>query len=302
VVSSQKHFEASSACKSVLPACHFSKGVHVIPLSFNKNLNPRLLMSYLLNIFRELALSDLTDEMKETIPESLYESAYLIMKYSGSNHELFALMRHSEHVIVIQALARIFPDKKFADFLNLTDKAWEEFQENYRIKEPEEFIVLEWAKEEEVYQKLDSDWNQEQKRIALKISAGLKVKKFIEKTVKKRKNEGNIFISSGKELMTAVQKFHMELNDLLYKSHLKKVLDYHHLFSRYLFISQMYKNSSINDKESTEKMLIEVKEEVDNFRAWLKAITPDIENPRKVHKKKYKMRWPMRFKYAKNKR
>ena len=309
LMSHKTYFVTSTLAKSFLPSCHEEKGVNYIPEAIFCTSNPRILLSYSLMILKELNISDVSKQLKDSIYASIYECIYMIMKYCGSTHEIFSIMRNKENIIVIETAALIYPESRLKDFVGLTDKDWEEFQENYLISNHEKYAVGKWANEAEIYKQLDLDWNKEQYRISKDIHSARIIQKFFNKQFKRKALENlsdinRIKFSSnaGKELISIVYKLHLELNDFYYKVHMKKVLDYHHLFNKYYFIATMYQNCKTIDDTQIEKMILEVNEEIDNFKAWRKAITPEIEAPRKVHKKKYKMRWPMRFRYAKNRR
>lgn len=309
LVSHKTYFVASTLAKSYIPLSRQEKGVNYIPEALFNTTNPRILLSYSLMILKEVNICDISKQLKDNIYASIYESLYMIMKYCGSSHEIFSIMRNKENIIVIETAAVFYPESRLKDFVGLTDKDWEEFQENYLINDREEYIVGQWANEDEIYKKLDLDWNKEQYRISRDIRAARIIKSFFNRQFKRRAlenisdiNRTKFASNAGKQLIPVVYKLHLELNDFYYKSHMKKVLDYHHLFNKYYFIAMMYQNCKTIDDTQIEKMILEVNDEIDNFKAWRKAITPEIEAPRKAHKKKYKMRWPMRFKYAKNRR
>ena len=303
LLSNNSSFEASPIILNLVSS-YQDHGTYIeLPNSVFKSFSPRLLLTYTLHLLRELNITELQKPQKDLVLASIHDIIYMIIKYCGENQEIISMIKSQENIILLEIAINSNLNCQLSDFIGIDQKGWSRFQSEYSIPGHIKYEIKNWQDVETVNRILDSDWAKE----TFNISQGIRAARIIVKSLKKNLEKKNILHdclsytycnNAGKILMPSIYRFHSEIMDLNYKAHMRKVLDYHHMFSKFILVAQLYKAAK-NIESEVEKKLSDLNEEIESFRAWHKAITPEIENPKPSRKRKYKMRWPMRFRYTK---
>lgn len=307
LLSSSSSFEASPLILDLVNSYQKQDSYIELAGSVLKPFSPIGILTYCLIFLRELSLTEIPYPEKKSLFFSLYENFYLIFKYSGNYAEVLSELKNQENKLLFENIKFAVEDSQFLELLSINESGLSEFFTNKKIQGHVQYQIKRWQDENIVNKLLESDWLKEMKKISQGITAARIIKKNLKKSIKKPTvlqhsisyAYGN---NAGKLLLPIVQRFNIEIMDLHYQVHMRKVLDYHHLFSKFLMVADMYKLCKNIDEKEVEEKISNLIEEIDSFRAWRKAITPEIENPKPSRKKKYKMRWPMKFRYAKKRR
>ena len=106
------------------------------------------------------------------------------------------------------------------------------------------------------------------------------------------------------KLVLSVYLYYKELLELFYRIQLPKVLDFHHILSKFSYLADFMmklKNCQLTSEE-TAKNIEQIKDDIQNFKSWKEAITPTIDNPIPRYKKRLKMKWPHKLRLLKKHR
>ena len=274
-----------------------------------RKFSPKEIIPWILLFSKELATTENLDAFKQKSAYLIYEMIFLIYKYCEYNTDIIHHIRNPENTMYLNIASEVLLHKvDFNIFYDISiEKDLQYFQKTYNLENSINIKVISRLTLKDVNAKLDNEWYLEVKRIALHHKAANKIKKIRNKFIKKPKAmscfENMTLYYCSYSLMPIIQQlytYYIELIDLIYRVQLKKVLDFHHVLSKFSYVAeyilqiQKYNGNIVEISRITE----EIREDIQSFKSWKIAITPEIDNPNTTAKRKYKMKWPHKMRFS----
>lgn len=312
-ISNSDTFTTSLRAKEILKPLLKSQDPKAISGVSMKKIPPTELLTYIFAVIKDLCLTENLDSYKRLPGKILYECLYIIFSIWKDEHDLGSIVKNPENWIYLN-ISRGFiaineeEDAKF--MIKFEDDVRN--PEKYKVfREEVKFIVEGRKKNKEIYEELDRAWVCEVKKVSLDLKLACLLRKkrkmfrknnriIIDKTMAVIVNKEN----SGKVLVSCILKYFTELIIFFYGVNLNKALDFHHILTKFVYagiLMEKIMKGLVADDE-VDEMQKEIEEELQDFRSWKKAVSPEFSNPKPVYKKKFKMRWPLKLKYGKHKR
>lgn len=309
VISTNNEFSAS---KQSLYLCNAELLNNDYCLSgiFQSNFSPDDLFPWLILTCKELGTTEINETLKKTLAKCIYESVYLLLKYCKSDLFIPHQLKNPENHIIIGLVSDILKlSLNFKAFYDIfTEKDLEFFKSTYKISKPVCFKITDKKSKAEVLKSLDSDWNSEVLRLShhhYSCRVILKLTKKIK--VSKKSTQFDLLVSQhtpSLHITRILYTYYSELMDLLYRVALPKVLDFHHVMSKFSYVADIMLKLSNWKATPIEKLSLkeEIRDEIASFITWKKIVSPTIENPNPGHQKKYRMKWPHKLRLSRRHR
>ncbi|OMJ87824.1 hypothetical protein SteCoe_10388 [Stentor coeruleus] len=312
-ISNSDTFTASLKAKEILKPLVKSQETMMISGVSKKKISPNELLIYIFTGIKDLCLIENLDSYKRLLGKIFYECLYIILSIWKDEHDLASILKNPENWIYLN-VSRGFIAKNDEEDTRFTIKFEDDVKnpEKYHVFEENVIFTVESRKNnKDIYRELDNAWISEVKKIAsdLNISCLIKKKRklfrksnrnIIDKTMTVLVNKD----TRGKVLISSILKYFNELIIFFYGVYLNKALDFHHILTKFEYAGNLMEKimKGLTGDEEVGEMQKEIEEELEDFRSWKKAVSPEFSNPKPVYKKKFKMRWPLKLKYGKHKR
>ena len=311
LISNKDTFHASRRCLSAIYCNKEVENHYCIYNVIKKEFKPNDLMPWIMLACKELGLFEFPQRVKEEIAYILFEILFLLLKYCEDDLYLAEQANNAENKIYLGLAADIL-DKtlNFNMFMDITSNSdLSSFQREYELEDAIEYRVISRTSEKEISKALDSEWYNEVRTISVHHTSSRCLRK-IRKSYKKKPKaisafDGMVnFYSPSITLIRVLYAYYSELLDLFFKVPLPKVLDFHHVLSRFSYVGDLVLKLEKwrPSPEEELKLKEDIIEEFQGFSNWKKIITPTMEDPDKQYQKKYKMKWPHRLRLARKHR
>lgn len=316
VISNVDEFQATYNAFNVIWNSVAAEDCYEIFGPASSKFSPSKIMVWLIDLIKEYAYTEGIEAHKKRAVVLIYEMIFLIYRYNPE-YDVISYLKNIDNVSNLDLIAEATDNKFLFDVLASirTESDFIAFKKTRNFEDGIVFRVKSRKSDDKVQEFLDNEWFKEVRSIAVHKQSCIIIRKHFggENGKIKLNNMGKYKTTNPSDsifkyycpgllmpLAKIVLGYYRELNQLFYRIPLTKVLDFHHLLSKYVQLGDLMvkiKNWTPTAEE-INKLIEHIKEDAASFNNWKKIISPTIENPGTSLKKKYKMKWPARSRFS----